>query len=79
MKHKKHLWFLVIGLIMWLSVAVYGYTQTTTAASDLETVTIGYQKADPVDIARQHGELIKKMKAKGYQVVFKEFSDGAAL
>ncbi|NMN63489.1 aliphatic sulfonate ABC transporter substrate-binding protein, partial [Lacticaseibacillus paracasei] len=25
------------------------------------------------------GELIKKMKAKGYQVVFKEFSDGAAL
>lgn len=78
MKHKKHLWFLVIGLIMWLSVAVYGYTQTTTAASDLETVTIGYQKADPVDIARQHGELIKKMKAKGYQVVFKEFSDGAA-
>lgn len=60
MKHKKHLWFLVIGLIMWLSVAVYGYTQTTTAASDLETVTIGYQKADPVDIARQHGELIKK-------------------
>ncbi|RND45825.1 putative aliphatic sulfonates-binding protein precursor [Lacticaseibacillus paracasei] len=79
MKHKKHLWFLVIGLIMWLSVAVYGYTQTTTAASDLETVTIGYQKADPVDIARQHGELIKKMKAKGYHVVFKEFSDGAAL
>lgn len=79
MKHKKHLWFLVIGLIMWLSVVVYGYTQTTTAASDLETVTIGYQKADPVDIARQHGELIKKMKAKGYQVVFKEFSDGAAL
>lgn len=79
MKHKKHLWFLVIGLIMWLSVAVYGYTQTTTAASDLETVTIGYQKADPVDIARQHGELIKKMKANGYQVVFKEFSDGAAL
>ncbi|MFR6020186.1 MAG: aliphatic sulfonate ABC transporter substrate-binding protein, partial [Lactobacillaceae bacterium] len=52
---------------------------TTTAASDLETVTIGYQKADPVDIARQHGELIKKMKAQGYQVVFKEFSDGAAL
>lgn len=79
MKHKKHLWFLVIGLIMWLSVVVYAYTQTTTAASDLETVTIGYQKADPVDIARQHGELIKKMKAKGYQVVFKEFSDGAAL
>ncbi|MEA0974507.1 aliphatic sulfonate ABC transporter substrate-binding protein [Lacticaseibacillus paracasei] len=79
MKHKKHLWFLVIGLIMWLSVAVYGYTQTTTAASDLETVTIGYQKADPVDIARQHGELIKEMKAKGYQVVFKEFSDGAAI
>lgn len=64
MKHKKHLWFLVIGLIMWLSVAVYGYTQTTTAASDLETVTIGYQKADPVDIARQHGELIKKNESK---------------
>ena len=79
MKHKKHLWFLVIGLIMWLSVAVYGYTQTTPAASDLQTATLAYQTADPVDIARQHGELIKKMKAKGYQVVFKEFSDGAAL
>lgn len=70
MKHKKHLWFLVIGLIMWLSVAVYGYTQTTTATSDPETVTIGYQKADPVDIARQHGELIKK----GKQKAIKSFS-----
>ena len=79
MKRKLRLVLLLVGLVAWLSVAVYGYTQTTTASSNLETVTIGYQKADPVDIARQRGELAKKLKAKGYQVEFKEFSDGAAL
>ncbi|ETW68977.1 hypothetical protein N577_003495 [Lacticaseibacillus rhamnosus 2166] len=78
MKRKLRLVLLLVGLVAWLSVAVYGYTQTTTASSNLETVTIGYQKADPVDIARQRGELAKKLKAKGYQVEFKEFSDGAA-
>lgn len=79
MKRKFRFILLLVGLIAWFSVAVHGYTQTTTASTNQETVTIGYQKADPVDISRQRGELAKKLKAKGYQVVFKEFSDGAAL
>ena len=45
MKRKLRLVLLLVGLVAWLSVAVYGYTQTTTASSNLETVTIGYQKA----------------------------------
>jgi hypothetical protein len=51
----------------------------STSSTKLTTVTIGYQKADPVDISRARGELAKKMKAKGYKVVFKEFQDGTAL
>ncbi|MFD0896451.1 aliphatic sulfonate ABC transporter substrate-binding protein [Loigolactobacillus binensis] len=79
---KKHRWklgLLLIALIAWLGVAFYGYRQTDSSHSNLTTVTIGYQKGDPVDISQQRGELAKKMKAKGYKVVFKEFSDGTAL
>ncbi|MCL5457825.1 aliphatic sulfonate ABC transporter substrate-binding protein [Loigolactobacillus coryniformis] len=79
---KKHKWqvsLLFIALLAWLGIAFYGYRQTDTSSSALTTVTIGYQKADPVDIARQRGQLVKKMQAKGYKVVFKEFSDGTAL
>ncbi|MFC6169780.1 aliphatic sulfonate ABC transporter substrate-binding protein [Loigolactobacillus jiayinensis] len=78
-KHKWQLGLLVVALIAWLGIAFYGYLQTDSSSSSLTTVTIGYQKADPVDISRQRGELAKKMKAKGYKVVFKEFSDGTAL
>lgn len=72
---------LLVLLAAWLGVAGYGYTQTRPSSSktQLTRVVIGYQKADPADISRQHGELAKKMKADGYQVVFKEFQDGAAL
>lgn len=81
MKHKRiRLALLLIGLLAWLSVAFYCYRQVhADSSSSLTTVTIGYQKGDPVDISRQRGELVKKMKAKGYKVVFKEFQNGAAL
>lgn len=81
MKHKRiRLALLLIGLLAWLSVAFYGYRQVhADSSSSLTTVTIGYQKGDPVDISRQRGEFVKKMKAKGYKVVFKEFQNGAAL
>lgn len=81
MKHKRiRLALLLIGLLAWLSVAFYGYRQVhADSSSSLTTVTIGYQKGDSVDISRQRGELVKKMKAKGYKVVFKEFQNGAAL
>ncbi|MFD1318293.1 aliphatic sulfonate ABC transporter substrate-binding protein [Loigolactobacillus zhaoyuanensis] len=78
-KHRGKLVLLLVALIAWLEIAFYGYLQTDSTQSNLTTVTIGYQKADPVDIARQRGELAKKMKAKGYKAVFKEFQDGTAL
>ncbi|KRM55783.1 aliphatic sulfonate ABC transporter substrate-binding protein [Lacticaseibacillus sharpeae] len=59
--------------------AVWGYTLTkTSSTADLETVTIGYQAGDPLSISKARGQLVKKMKAKGYRVVFKEFQNGAA-
>lgn len=85
MSHKPRfkIALLLLALVAWLAVAVYGYTQTTTSTSSdgkkLTRVVVGYQKADPADISRQRGELAKKMKAKGYKVVFKEFQSGAAL
>jgi len=52
---------LVIFLLLWIVCAIYGYTQTIEKKSTLQTITIGYQKGDPIDIAKQHGELIKNM------------------
>ncbi|MFC6259924.1 aliphatic sulfonate ABC transporter substrate-binding protein [Levilactobacillus fujinensis] len=81
---KKRLlkWVVAVVLIVWGSVAFYGYQQTTASTSSesgLTTVTIGYQKGDPVDIAKQRGQFVKKMKAKGYKVVLKQFQDGNSL
>lgn len=72
---------LLVLLAAWLGVAAYGYTQTQTQSGkdSLTRVVVGYQKGDPADISRQRGVLAKKMKAKGYKIVFKEFQDGAAL
>lgn len=81
-KRRLLKWVITIMLVLWAGVAGYGYTQTrttTSASSQLTTVTVGYQKGDPVDIAKQRGELVQKMKKKGYQVVFKQFQDGSAL
>ncbi|KRN98894.1 aliphatic sulfonate ABC transporter substrate-binding protein [Companilactobacillus kimchiensis] len=68
-------------LILWAGIAIYGFKQTDAGAatSDLKTVTIGYQKGDPFDIAKERGEFVKKMKAKGYKIVWKEFQDGSSL
>ena len=70
-----------VVLVLWAVVAVYGFKQTDTGSSSsgLTTVTIGYQKGDPFDIAKERGEFAKKMQAKGYKVVWKEFSDGSSL
>ncbi|WP_461215188.1 aliphatic sulfonate ABC transporter substrate-binding protein [Lacticaseibacillus sp. GG6-2] len=80
MKKKKGL-LTVLLIVIIAAVAWFGYSATheTSADQKLTTVTIGYQKADPVDISRARGELAKKMKQKGYKVVFKEFQDGTAL
>lgn len=78
---KKQRWRkfgLLTLLVVWLGVAYYGYQQVNGAQTTLKTITLGYQKADPLDIARQRGELAKKMKAKGYKIVWKQFQDGAA-
>lgn len=76
---KKLLTLLLVAIIA--IAAWFGYTTTheTSAGKHLTTVTIGYQKADPVAIAKARGELAKKMQQKGYKVVFKEFQDGTAL
>lgn len=70
---------LVIFVVFWIGIAFFGFKQVGGGSSDLTTVTIGYQKADPIDIAKTRGEFAKKMKAKGYKVVFKEFQDGSSL
>jgi sulfonate transport system substrate-binding protein len=79
MKHKIRKLGLGILLIAWICVAYFGYKQIAGDSSTLETVTVGYQKADPIDISKTRGELAKKMKKKGYKVVFKQFQDGTAL
>lgn len=71
--------FLVVLSICWLGLAYLGYRQLHEVKTDLTTVTLGYQKADPFDIAKQRGEFSKKLKEKGYKVVWKEFQDGTAL
>lgn len=82
-KRKRTLKKILISVVLlfWAVVALYGFKQTDTSSSSsgLETVTIGYQKGDPFDIAKQRGEFVKKMKTKGYKVVFKEFQDGNSL
>jgi sulfonate transport system substrate-binding protein len=71
--------FYTAFLIFVAGYAVWGYTLTKSSSSaGLETVTIGYQAGDPISISKARGVLVKKMKAKGYRVVFKEFQNGAA-
>ncbi len=69
---------LIVLLILWAGGTYYGYRQATGAGDKLEKVTIGYQKGDPVDVSKSRGVLVKKMKALGYRIVFKEFSDGSS-
>ena len=77
---KKRNLLIVLLVVIVAFVAWFGYSSThETNDTKLTTVTIGYQKADSIDIARNRGVFAKKMKAKGYKVVFKEFQDGTAL
>jgi len=81
-KQKKFKKLIIsVVLVFWAAIAIYGFKQTYAgaASSDLQTVTIGYQKGDPFDIAKERGEFVKKMKTKGYKVVWKEFQDGNSL
>jgi len=82
-KKQKKFKKLIISVVLffWAVIAIYGFKQTDVGAtsSDSQTVTIGYQKGDPFDIAKERGEFVKKMKAKGYTVVWKEFQDGNSL
>lgn len=71
----------ILGLVV-LAFVVLGYLgwkQTGGGSSQsLTTITIGYQAGDEIDISKLRGELKKKMKAKGYNVKFKEFQNGSA-
>lgn len=69
---------LTVLLVAWAGGTYYGYRQTVTSGENLETVTIGYQKGDPVDVSRERGVLVEKMAEHGYKVVYKEFADGAS-
>lgn len=64
----------IVGFTAW------GYTLTKSSgdSTSLQTITIGYQAGDPISISKARGQLVKKMKKKGYRVVFKEFQNGAA-
>ncbi|MBF7094433.1 aliphatic sulfonate ABC transporter substrate-binding protein [Streptococcus sp. HF-1907] len=71
--------FIIGLLIAWIAVAFYGWKQTQTDTSDgLTEIVIGYQAGDEFDISKERGVLAKKMKVKGYKVVFREFQNGSA-
>lgn len=81
MKRKKiaQKTFIIELLIAWIAVAFYGWKQTQTDTSDgLTEIVIGYQAGDEFDISKERGVLAKKMKVKGYKVVFREFQNGSA-
>ncbi|CUS25854.1 Uncharacterized protein LACOL_0546 [Paucilactobacillus oligofermentans DSM 15707 = LMG 22743] len=54
--------FSTIFLVFIIASAVWGYTLTREdSSSSLETITIGYQAGDPIDIAKTRGQFIKKI------------------
>lgn len=80
MKSKKTARKIIIWLliIVWGIIAYLGWRQTTDAGQSLKTITIGYQAGDEFDISKTRGKFVKQMKAKGYDVKFKEFQNGSA-
>ncbi|KRM86677.1 aliphatic sulfonate ABC transporter substrate-binding protein [Lacticaseibacillus thailandensis] len=80
MKRILHRTLMTIFLVFVVGFAFWGWnlTRSDGKSGTLETITIGYQAGDPVDVARIHGDFKRKMKAKGYKIVFKEFQNGAA-
>lgn len=79
MKKKWKRFILLFVVLIGIGVAYYGHQQVSGSDTSLKKIVVGYQKGDPADISRTRGVLVKKMKAKGYQVAFKEFQDGSAL
>ena len=78
---KKNTRKAILGLVVLLFVVIgyLGWKQTGGGSSNnLTTITIGYQAGDEIDLAKLRGQLKKKMKAKGYNVKFKEFQNGSA-
>ncbi|MFT8883272.1 MAG: aliphatic sulfonate ABC transporter substrate-binding protein [Liquorilactobacillus hordei] len=73
--------FIVVLLLFWCGVAVYGWhlTREDAGSSSLKNVVVGYQAGDEFYISKIRGKFVKKMKAKGYNVKFKEFQNGAAM
>lgn len=78
MKQKWRKLSLGFLLLAWTIVAFFGYREVNGEKTSLTTITLGYQKADPFDIARQRGVFAKQMMAKGYKIVWKEFQNGTA-
>lgn len=79
MKQRVRKWGLGLLLILWIGVAYMGFREVSGEATTLTKVTLGYQKADILDISKERGFFEEKMKAKGYKVVWKEFQDGSSL
>ncbi|EJE98420.1 sulfonate/nitrate/taurine transport system substrate-binding protein, partial [Liquorilactobacillus mali KCTC 3596 = DSM 20444] len=73
--------FIAILLLFWCGVAIYGWhlTREDAGSSSLKNVVLGYQAGDEFYISKIRGQFVKKMKAKGYNVKFKEFQNGAAM
>ena len=76
MKQKWRKLSLGLLLLAWTIVAFFGYREVNGEKTSLTTITLGYQKADPFDIARQRGVFAKQMMAEGYKIVWKEFQKG---
>ncbi|GFZ27022.1 aliphatic sulfonate ABC transporter substrate-binding protein [Lactobacillus corticis] len=78
--HQNRKIFIFFLLVAWICVAFYGFKQTDLGNSSekLTTIKIGYLSGDEIEISAARGALKKKLRAKGYNVVFKKFTSGAA-
>ncbi|GBG94407.1 nitrate/sulfonate/bicarbonate ABC transporter substrate-binding component [Ligilactobacillus salitolerans] len=80
MQRTKRKSLLIILVTVWTLIAIYGWQQIYGQDDkSLTKVVIGYQAGDEIEIAKLHGSFVKKMKAKGYAVSFREFQNGSAM
>ncbi|HJE97133.1 MAG TPA: aliphatic sulfonate ABC transporter substrate-binding protein [Ligilactobacillus acidipiscis] len=80
LKRSKRKGLLIILVAVWSLIAIYGWRQIYGQNDkSLSKVVIGYQAGDEIDIAKLRGSFVKKMKAKGYAVSFREFQNGSAM
>lgn len=80
MKNSKSSRKLIIWILIIIAAigAYFGWHNTSDSSQSRKTITIGYQAGDEFDISKTRGQFVKKMKAKGYNVKFKEFQNGSA-